>query len=564
MYVAADVDGPLLNEHVVTLFQLLNDEARGERLRFFIAAILAGVANSLILALINTVAAAPDSASASSLFLLFALILANVHYTRYTNRRSTVLIESLLHRIKVRVSEKIARAELNALERVGIAQIVDRITENTAFISDRSDLIVTLITSFFVLIFAGMYIAWLSPAAFALIALICAAGAVMFVSLRQEFVVNVKRLIRLRVAFLTRLTDLLQGFKEIKFSRKRGRDVRDDVILASDELRAMNIQTSGSMVDGILLGDGVRFALLSAVVYTLHRYAHLDAGTSAALVAGVMFLMGPFMGLTAGLMPLTRANLALAEIDSLEQKLEVAARSGAPHPKANDPWQGRVSSVTLHNIEYAYPKGAGGENFHVGPLSFTIEAGTIVFIVGGNGSGKSTLLKVLTGLYPANAGVLAADGISIGLENVVAFRDMISAIYSDFHLFTKLYGLADVPDAAVRALLAKMRIDGQTSFVNRQFTKITLSTGQKKRLAMVVALLEDKPICVFDEWAADQDPEFRAYFYDELLPMLRQEGKIVIVVSHDDRYFHCADQVITMEYGKIRSIEERARMQVAS
>jgi putative ATP-binding cassette transporter len=262
------------------------------------------------------------------------------------------------------------------------------------------------------------------------------------------------------------------------------------------------------------------------------------------------------MGLTLGLMPLARANMALAEIDVLEQKLEVAARRGAPGQNAEDPWKGRVSTLTVRDIEYTYAANAGGECFQLGPLSLTIKAGKIVFVVGGNGSGKSTLLKILTGLYPPSSGVLLADGVAVHLENVASFRDMISAIYSDFHLFAKLYGLADVPDAAVRGLLARMRLEGQTSFINREFTKLTLSSGQKKRLAMIVALLEDRPICVFDEWAADQDPEFRAYFYDELLPALRQEGKVIIVVSHDDRYFHCADQVVMMEYGKIRSIDE--------
>ena len=62
----------------------------------------------------------------------------------------------------------------------------------------------------------------------------------------------------------------------------------------------------------------------------------------------------------------------------------------------------------------------------------------------------------------------------------------------------------------------------------------------------------------FDEWAADQDPEFRRYFYDVLLPGLKAEGRTLIVVTHDDRYFHVADQVVFMEEGRVVRVEERA------
>jgi putative ATP-binding cassette transporter len=164
-------------------------------------------------------------------------------------------------------------------------------------------------------------------------------------------------------------------------------------------------------------------------------------------------------------------------------------------------------------------------------------------------------MKVLTGLYPATGGEMRIDGQRLRPENVAAYREMYSAIFSDFHLFSRLYGLLDVDEQAVLTLLRQMQIDDKTSFEKGRFTKRDLSTGQRKRLAMIVALLEDRPICLFDEWAADQDPEFRKYFYDELIPALKRRGKTVIAVSHDDRYFHCADRVVTLEYGKVRSIE---------
>ena len=541
----------------MTLVELLNAEAIGERRKILVAANLAGIANALLLYSINAVARAPEEGDARALLIFALLVALYALCARHTSHRTTALIESLLHRIKVRIGDKIARAELDALERVRAAEICDRITENTTFISERAGMIASLMQSMFVVVFSAIYIASLSLPAFVLVVFLCAASARMFVTLRKDFVAQVRLTARDRITFAERVTDLLSGFKEVQFSRRRGREVRGDIVQASDALRAAGTKSSSLMANGMLLGEGVLFALLSAIVFTLHVYVEVDTITLAGLVTGVMFLWGPFMNVSLGLLPYIRANVALAEIEALEQKLEAAAREGAPEQRT-DPWQGSVATIEARDIEYAYPVERGQEAFRIGPMSIRLEPGEVVFIVGGNGSGKSTFLKVLTGLYPPSAGALCVGGVEVSAENVASFRDMISAIFSDFHLFAKLYGLAGVEDAAVHRLLARMRLEGRTSFVGRTFTKLTLSTGQKKRLAMIVALLEERPICVFDEWAADQDPEFRRYFYEELLPLLRQEGKIVVVVSHDDRYFHCADRVVTLEYGKVRSIDERA------
>jgi putative ATP-binding cassette transporter len=226
--------------------------------------------------------------------------------------------------------------------------------------------------------------------------------------------------------------------------------------------------------------------------------------------------------------------------------------AGAPVEAQQNPWRGRFEKLQAINLQYTYPGGAARDAFTIGPVALTLRAGETIFIVGGNGSGKSTLVKVLTGLYMATAGALHIDGVPLGPHNVQAYREMIAAIFSDFHLFQKLYGLAGVSEEAVGKLLAQMQIDHKTTFSNGSLSTLELSTGQRKRLAMVIALLEDRPIYVFDEWAADQDPEFRRYYYEGLLPELKRRGKTVIAISHDDRYFHCADRVLRMEEGRVR------------
>jgi putative ATP-binding cassette transporter len=186
-----------------------------------------------------------------------------------------------------------------------------------------------------------------------------------------------------------------------------------------------------------------------------------------------------------------------------------------------------------------------------------------VFIIGGNGSGKSTLLKLLTGLYRPSGGCLLVDGVPVLWRDIQRYRELVSIIFSDFHLFQRLYGLPDVDEKSVNSLLDTMQLLGKTSFDRGCFSTLELSTGQRKRLALIVALLEDRPIIVFDEWAADQDPEFRRYFYEVLLKDLKKRGKTVIAVTHDDHYFQHCDKLVKMDLGAIEFVREPAGMEEA-
>jgi putative ATP-binding cassette transporter len=190
----------------------------------------------------------------------------------------------------------------------------------------------------------------------------------------------------------------------------------------------------------------------------------------------------------------------------------------------------------------------------VGPIDAEIQRGEILFLIGGNGSGKTTFLKLFTALYRPTQGAIYVDDVEIGPTNIQSYRNLFSAIFSDFYLFEKLHGLSTADPDRINALLRLMEISDKTSFKDGRFTNLNLSTGQRKRLALVVSYLEDKPVYVFDEVAADQDPEFRQYFYDTLLPEMKSAGKTVVVVSHDDRYFHAGDRLLQMDYGRLAEL----------
>jgi putative ATP-binding cassette transporter len=188
-------------------------------------------------------------------------------------------------------------------------------------------------------------------------------------------------------------------------------------------------------------------------------------------------------------------------------------------------------------------------------VSFSITPGRITFIIGGNGSGKSTLLKVIAGLYAPDSGTIRVDGTPLAAIDPQSYRELFAAIFADFHLFERLYGLLGTDPEQVTSLLREMELDRKVRFIDDRFTTLELSTGQRKRLALIVSLLDERPVFLFDELAADQDPEFRRFLYEQLLPRLRAGGHAVIAATHDDRYFHVADTLIKMEYGKVVHVQ---------
>jgi putative ATP-binding cassette transporter len=250
--------------------------------------------------------------------------------------------------------------------------------------------------------------------------------------------------------------------------------------------------------------------------------------------------------------PYEKLNLAVSNIYELEDQLDQNSNHNEVQPIEGENRFINFNKIELRSLYFEYKDSEVYDNFSVGPIDLTINRGEILFFVGGNGCGKTTLLKALTMLYnKLQAGSIFVDDKLIDHSNYLEYRELYSAIFYDFHLFDKLYGLEGIDPKRVNDLLTLMQIDNKTEFKVDRFTIQNLSTGQRKRLALIVTFLEDKPIYIFDEWAADQDPQFKNYFYDILLHKLKAEGKTVIAVSHDDRYFHVADRVIKMDYGKI-------------
>ena len=230
---------------------------------------------------------------------------------------------------------------------------------------------------------------------------------------------------------------------------------------------------------------------------------------------------------------LLTANAAADRIEQLEATLRSTA---AELPARELKIPKRFDKIEIQNIVFRYVDRFSDTTFQIGPLDFTLHSGDLVFITGGNGSGKSTFLKVLAGLYPPDSGEITLDGMRINDETRDVYRALISGIFFDYHLFKRLYGIPEPALGELEQLLTKFRLEDKTGLVDGEFRTLDLSGGQRRRLALIVSMLEKRPIMLLDEWTAEQDPEFRRKFYHELLPELLQAGVTVVVITHDDRY----------------------------
>jgi putative ATP-binding cassette transporter len=309
-----------------------------------------------------------------------------------------------------------------------------------------------------------------------------------------------------------------------------------------------NVKANAVFTIGSSLGTLFFFITLGLFLFVAPRLVSVSPEVLTGYVLVFGFLMVPIGVITSLMSNIGRANIALRSLKSLGIELNAEYEDGpAPASVA-----GPAPKIELEGVTHAYTLEDQSGGFVLGPIDLSIEPGELIFVVGGNGSGKTTLAKLVTGLYVPQTGSIRLGGQPVGDVNREHYREHFSAVFSDFFLLESLLGHEQHSvDEKARAYLTHLRLDRKVTVKDGVLSTIDLSNGQRKRLALLTAYLEDRPVYLFDEWAADQDPVFKNFFYNHILPELKSRGKTVFVITHDDQYYGVADRLIKLDYGRI-------------
>jgi putative pyoverdin transport system ATP-binding/permease protein len=543
----------------MSFLQLVRREMHGSMPKLLFMSGVGGISNASILAAIN--AGVQDAGSgqkpglwAASLFLV-ALFLF-MRSQQYVTITATAEIEAIIHKLRLRIMDMIRRSELLEMEKIGRARIVAAVTSDTAVLTQASNMLCFTVQGAVLIFFVGLYVAYLSLTAFLLTVVIVSGAATIFHYKNRRLSEQKGESAAWERRLFDRLTDFLDGFKEVRLNAARSDDLFADALEVSKTAANIKIRTQAETFKMIVTSQISMYVLLGAVVFIAPNLSSLGGASIAKTTTALLFVVGACFGLVQSIPILLNANAAANRIGRLEQALQ-SILIPRERPAIDAPR--RFQRIEMHNIVFRYTDRFSDTVFKIGPIDFTLNAGELVFITGGNGSGKSTFLRVLSGLYPPDSGEILLDGRPVTNANRDEYRELVSGIFFDYHLFKRLYGIPEADADDVNRLLAEFRLADKTALTDGEFRTLDLSGGQRRRLALIVGLLEKRPIMLLDEWTAEQDPEFRRKFYDELLLEMLRAGATIVVITHDDRYLdelRLPARRIKMDEGRI--VEQRS------
>jgi putative ATP-binding cassette transporter len=516
-----------------------------------LAGALSGVSSVGLLVLLHAALGRP--ADRAPLAVAFAGLCACALAARVFSQASLIaLSQRAVADLCLHLSRRILATPLRRLEEMGPHRLVATLTTDVAAVVQAFTALPNACISLVIVLSVLGYLTWLSAPLALLLIVFMALGVASYRLAASRAQQYLQRARQGQDTLHLHFRGLVEGVKELKVHRPR----REAFLRQSLEATVRTLQRQNTLgltlfMASVSWGRLLFFVLLGLVVFVLPGFQEIDARTLSGYVLAILFLISPMENVMALFPLLAHLRVAAGKIDALGLALAPADEEAPAAATAAPAWHG----LELVGITHAYHREREG-GFTLGPVDLSLRPGEVIYLAGGNGSGKTTLAKVLTGLYYPEAGEVRVDGRPVAKEDLEAYRQLFSPVYADYYLFDALLGLkmADL-DARARQHLAELQLDHLVDVRDGVLSTTELSRGQRKRLALLVACLEDRPVYVFDEWAADQDPELKRVFYTRVVPGLKARHKAVLVITHDDRYFHLADRLIYLEDGKIKHVE---------
>jgi len=515
-----------------------------------IAGAISGACNTGLLALIN--AALTGGSFPAKLVPSFIVLCLMVGVSRVASELLlTHLGQAALINLRMQLSRKILSVPLRKLEELGAHRLMASLTDDVPNITGVVTTVPILCINAALVVSCLIYLGWLSWPVLLLVLGCMALGIVSY----QIPVMRAMRYARLAReaadALYNHFRALTEGIKELKLHGERREAFLSQSMQATAEsLRRSNIAGMTVFTLASTWGQLLIFVVIGVLLLAMPALTGVTARTLTGYTLVILYMMTPLQVIMNALPTLGRANVALKKVEDLGLALDSYSTEGKALPAiSSEPvWE----RLELIGVTHAYHREGEDSDFILGPINLTINRGETIFIVGGNGSGKTTLAKLLMGLYVPESGEIQMDRHPVTDDTREHYRRLFSAVFSDFFLFESLLGLNSPQlDSRAEEYLNRLQLSHKVQIKDGAFSTTELSQGQRKRLALLTAYLEDRSIYLFDEWAADQDVYFKEIFYLHLLPELKSRGKTVIVISHDDRYYHVGDRLIKLEEGKL-------------
>ncbi|WP_424962260.1 cyclic peptide export ABC transporter [Ekhidna sp.] len=460
------------------------------------------------------------------------------------------LTQRIIHDLRVKLSNSFLRASFETMEH-NQKKMLPVLTEDIKTIAYAIERLPNVTTGLASVIGILAYMVWYSPFLSGATVLIF-----FFVFLFTKVMLPyVRKYADYGRTQLTHLFDhfhaLVFGIKELVLNKQSQRKFINDFIIPTS-----NKQNDGYLKESIassimnratdmilLLGMAVLILVVFfSQIVTLEFFGHY--------LTLVLFTLAPLSTASGFFASLKRIEVSMKHIDQMGLTLLSNSENSGLEPLNNS--TDKSALIRIEQLEHSYYHNDVDQHFAMGPIDLTIENKEMLFIVGGNGSGKTTLAKLLLGLYEPISGKLFYKGQEITSNNISTYRSCFSAVFVDSYLFEEFLNVDKAHLEKFGEQLLKMfELHHKVKIKNNRFTTKNLSEGQKKRLALIISILENKDIYLFDEWAANQDPQFKEVFYKEVLPMLQGMNKTLIVITHDEKYFTMADRVLKLRDGKI-------------
>lgn len=460
------------------------------------------------------------------------------------------LSQEAVYNLRLSLSRGILSTPLRNLEELGANRLLATLTDDVGTLSNTIFLIPFLCVDIAVVVGCLTYLSTISGTVFVVVFcfLVLTIGTVQLLLNKMRKFFDLAR--EEQDILFKHFRSITDGIKELKLhSLRRQEFFTEELQGSADASRNYNVTALNTGAVAIGVGQLLFFMLMGLLLFVLPKFVPVSTPVLSAYILTSTYLMSPFQNILQRLPAIFRANTSVEKIERMGLALASQAEINST---VKLPETGQWKTLELNRVIHSYPGEKEDSNFILGELNLKFHPGQLVFIIGGNGSGKSTLAKLITGLYIPESGKILLDSQPITEENREWYRQHFSAIYSDFYLFERLLGMTNHDlDKQAAEYLREFHLENKVQVKDGVLSTTALSQGQRKRLALLTAYLEDRPIYLFDEWASDQDPFFRDIFYKQLLPELKRRGKTVFVISHDDRYFDLADRAIKLDYGKV-------------